>query len=72
MFDLRRESEVKVLADSLCGDGKGSTGFAGVPAMTLPCGSANKAKSPTVAAEGLLLFFMEGRRCQLKTIRLSP
>ena len=59
MFDLRRESEAKVLADSLCGNGKGSTGFAGVPAMTLPCGSANKAKSPTVAT-GRAFAFLHG------------
>lgn len=59
-FDLRRESVVEVLADLLNGIGNGSTEFAFVPAMTLPCGSANNAKGPIVATEGLFAF-LKGR-----------
>lgn len=51
-------------------NGTGSTEFAGIPAMTLPCGSANKAKSPTVAAEGLLAFHDGGSA--MKAFKNSP
>ena len=45
--------------------------LAGVPAMTLQCGSVSQAKSPTARTEGLSAFLQEGRRCNLANLRQS-